>query len=346
MAKTFVTGVTGHIGGAVARELVKRGSEVVGLVRPGSDRRGIQDLDVQVVEGDVLDRASVDRAVLGAKVVIHCAANFAIWAKTEDEILRPAIEGTRNVLEAAACAGVRRVVHTSSAAAVGAASSADRLLNEEDWFDGPRVPYYQAKTRGERLARKLGAQLGIDVVTVCPTMVLGGGDYRLTPSQRVLLDLVNGTGVTVEGGTNVVSVEDVALGHVLAAEQGRPGARYLVGGDNISIVELGGLVEAVTGVRPKHLDLPKWAFKGMAAMMEIGANLSKKAPPMTRAAVDDVLGKYAWYDLSRSQAQLGLEPTPALLVVAEAIEWYCRMGWASRKVVEALEGVNSERAAA
>jgi len=331
MAKTLVTGATGHIGSMVVRELVNRGHRTVALVRHHSDRRGLEDVDVELVEGDVLDRASVDRAAAGTEIVIHCAANFAIWAKNESEILKPALEGTRNVLQAAARAGTRRVVHTSSAAAVGAAPSADRLLNEDDWFDDPRVPYYQAKTRSERLARKVASELELDLVTVCPTMVLGGNDYRLTPSQRVILDLVRGTGATVGGGTNIVSVEDVALGHVLAAEIGKPGARYLLGGDNISIVELGGLVEAITGVRPRHLDLPKWAFKGIAAFMEIGASLSRKPPHLTRAAVDDVLGKYAWYDLSRSQAQLGLESSPALHVVAEAIEWFGKMGWIDPK---------------
>jgi dihydroflavonol-4-reductase len=327
MTRAFVTGANGHIGASIVKELEGRGYEVSGLVRPGSDRRGLEGSALTIHEGDVLDAPSVARAMKGADVVFHCAASFALWARDPDEILRPALEGTRNVLEAAASAGVRRVVHTSSAAAVGASTSADRLLMEDDWFDDPRVPYYQAKTQSERLAVRLARERGIDLVTVCPTMVLGAGDYRLTPSQRVLLDLVNGKGVTVDGGTNVVSAADVAVGHVLAAERGRPFERYILGGDNLSIVEIGGLLEALTGVRPKHLRLPRWAFKGIAAVMELGAGIRHRAPAMTRAAVDDVLGKYAWYDLTRARAELGFEAAPAMLVIAEAIQWYGQMGW-------------------
>lgn len=327
MTNAIVTGANGHIGSNLVRELVRRGYRVSGLVRPGSDRRGLDGVDVEIFEGDVLDPVSVERALRGQEVVFHCAASFAIWSKDPDAILRPAIEGTRNVLEAAARAGVRRVVHTSSAASVGASSSADRLLNEDDWMDDPRVPYYQAKTRSERLARKLAQELQLDLVTVCPTMVLGPNDFRLTPSQKVLLDLVTGKSGTVDGGTNIVSVEDVALGHALAAEKAPSGGRYLLGGDNLTIVELGGLVAALTGHAPKHLGLPKWAFKGIAALMEFGAELRGTAPALTRAAVDDLLGKFACYDVTRARTQLGLEPKPALLVVAEAIEWFCTMGW-------------------
>lgn len=341
MTHAFVTGANGHIGSNIVRELLSRGHRVTALVRPGADLRGLAGLDVKLAEGDVLDRSGVERAMAGAELVFHAAANFSLWARTDDDILRPSLEGTKNVLLAAKSVGVRRVVHTSSAASVGASDTADRLMSADDWFDDPRVPYYQAKTRAERLARQLARDEGIDLVTVCPTLVLGPHDYRMTPSQRPVVDLVNGKGVTVDGGMNVIGVRDVAEGHVLAATKGRSFGRYILGGDNLTLSELGALLEVLVGVRPRHVRLPRWAFKGLAALMEVGASLGNQAPALTRAAVHDVLGKYAWYDVEPTRHELGLEPAPALLVLADALRWYAERGWLRADVVERLSDAAS-----
>jgi dihydroflavonol-4-reductase len=336
MSQAFVTGANGHIGSNIVRELLARDHEVTAFVRPTADRRSLSGLPIRIVEGDVLEAAGTERAMAGAELVFHAAANFSLWAKDDDEILRPSIEGTRNVLLAAKRVGARRVVYTSSAAAVGASETADRLLTAEDWSVDPRVPYYQAKVRGERLARDLAREEGVDLVTVCPTLVLGAHDYRMTPSQRPVVDLVNGKGVTVDGGMNVVSVRDVAEGHVLAATEGRSFGRYILGGDNMTVSELGSMIGVLTGVTPRHVRLPKWAFKGLAALLEIGAGIRNSAPLLTRAAVDDVLGKYAWYDTEPSRYELGLEPAPAMVVVAEALAWYAERGWLHPSIARRL----------
>jgi dihydroflavonol-4-reductase len=336
MSHAFVTGANGHIGSNIVRELLARGHEVTAFVRPSADLRSLDGLSVTIARGDVLDPVGVERAMARAELVFHAAANFSLWARTEDEVLRPSIDGTRNVLRAAKRVAARRVVYTSSAAAVGASETADRLLSSDDWSVDPRVPYYRAKVRGEELARELASETGVDLVTVCPTLVLGPHDYRMTPSQRPIVDLVSGRGVTVDGGMNIVGVRDVAEGHVLAATEGRSFGRYILGGDNMTISELGAIIAVLTGVKPRHVRLPKWAFKGLAALMEIGAGIRNAAPALTRAAVEDVLGKYAWYDTGASRHELGLEPAPAMMVVAEALQWYAERGWLPPDVAHRL----------
>lgn len=334
MAKVMVTGASGHIGSNVVRSLLAEGHRVVALVRPTSDRAGLEGLEVELATGDVLDRQSLAAAARGAEHVIHCAANFAIWAPDPAQIVAPAVDGTRNVIEIAAEAGVRRVVATSSSAAVGGSPSADQVRTEADWFEDPTVPYYRAKVEAERVAHEVGRDVGVEVVTLCPSLVLGPHDHRCTPSMKPILDIANGRGPTVDGGCGVVSVRDVARAHVLALTRGNAGERYLVSGDNCTLVELGRMVESLTGTHAKHLALPRWAFLTVAALMEAGAALTGRAPAMTRAAVRDVLGKFAWYDATKARTVLGLSPMPAEAVVRETVEWFLEKGWLDAKVAE------------
>lgn len=324
MERAIVTGANGHIGANLCRALLARGTRVVALVRAGSDRRGLEGVDVELVEGDVLDAASVRAAMEGCDTLFHCAAVFAIWAKDERTILRPAIEGTENVLRAAKEAGIRRTVLTSSVAAVGASESADRLLDADAWAPAPRVPYYVAKQRAERRAWELAAELDLWMVSMLPTMVLGPHDHRVTPSSKVVLDMLRGSGATVDGGMNVVDVRDVAEAHVRAAERGQRGQRYIVGSDNLTNRELGLLVERISGRKVKHIGAPRWVLSGIAGCMELGAAITGRPPSLTRAAVRDLVGHYAWYDLSKTKAHLELTPRGAEDVVRATAEWFTR----------------------
>jgi dihydroflavonol-4-reductase len=325
--RTLVTGASGHIGNHLVRELLARGHEVTALVRPTSDPRSLHDLRIRRVLGDVLEPASLAEAAEGAEVVFHAAANFSIWSKNPADILRPSIEGTRNVIAAAARAGAKRIVHTSSCVAMGFCERADApLRTERDWRGESHVDYYRAKTDGERAAVEAAREHALPIVTLCPTLVLGARDFRVTPSTRMLLDLANGSGPTVDGGANVVGAADVARAHVLAAERGRPGERYLVGGENLTLVRLGELVAACTGRAPKHVAAPRWVFHGLAAFAELGASISGKPPSLTRAAVRDVIGKYAWFDVSKAREELGFEAAPAAEVVRETIAWLAEQG--------------------
>lgn len=322
MKRAIVTGANGHIGANVVRALLARDLEVVAFVRPGSDRRGIEGLPVEVAEGDILAPETLGPAMEGCDALFHCAAVFALWAKDDASILRPAIEGTENVLRAAAAAGIRRAVVTSSVAAVGGSTSADQLLDAGHWAEGLTVPYYVAKQTAERRAFALADELGLELCTILPTLVLGPHDHRVTPSSRLVLDMLRGEGATVEGGGNVVDVRDVAEAHVLAFERGVPGERYIVGGENLTNRELGALVERVAGVKVKHLTLPRWLFSTVAGAMELGAAISGRPPMLTRAAVHDLFGRFAWYDTTKTRSRLGLEPRDAEAVIRATAEWF------------------------
>lgn len=323
--KVLLTGATGHIGANIARELLREGHEVVALVRAGSDRRGIEGLKLELVEGDILDPRSLERAARGVDAVIHAAAQFEVLGRAEP-ILRTAIEGTENVLHAAAVAGARRVVVTSSAAAVGASERADELRTEQDWFDAATVPYYQAKQQAERRAHALAKELGLQCISLLPTLVLGPEDYRVTPSMRPILDVATGKQPTFDGGLNVVSVHDVARAHVAALTRGEPGERYLIAGENLTLKELGALISDLVKRPVKHMPLPKWLVGVVAALGETVAGITKKPPALSRALVHDVYGKYAFVDGTKGRVAFSLEPVRAKEVVAETLAWFEQRG--------------------
>jgi dihydroflavonol-4-reductase len=343
--KVMLTGATGHIGSNVARELIAQGHEVVALVREKSSRKGIEGLAMKIVVGDVLDPASLAKACEGADAVIHCAAEFAIWAPDPTTISLPAVQGTENVLRAAATAGVKRVVVTSSAAAVGGSTRPNDLRTENDWFDDATVPYYRAKMEAERTAKRLSAELGLATIILLPTLVLGPNDHRITPSMRPVLDLANGKQPTVDGGMNVVSVRDVARAHVRALERGEPGERYLIAGDNVTVKDLGAMIAAYTGKVPAHMTLPKWAVRVAASVMEAGAALTGKAPGLTRAAVDDVLGKYAWVDGGKGRAAFDLHPMDARSVVEDTLRWFLESGKLEPRIADKVQAALQQSAA-
>lgn len=323
--KALVTGATGHIGSTLCRALREDGAEVVAFVRPSSNRRALDGLAVDVAEGDVLDRGALAAAAATCDVIFHAAALFEVSGRDAAAVQRVAVEGSRNAIAAGAAASAR-VVLVSSVAAAGMGDGPSALLDEDAWAADPTVPYYRAKLDGEREAERLATELGVDLVRVLPTLVLGPGDYRVTPSSRVLVDLLRGDGVTVDGGANVIDVRDLACGMVAAADRGRPGARYILGGENASIRELGAIVSRYSGKPIRHVALPRWAMTALAGAMELGAAVRGKTPPLTRALVHDVYGRYAWYDVARARNELGLTTRPLAETIRDAARFFETQG--------------------
>lgn len=324
MKRALVTGANGHIGSNLVRDLLSRGYEVVAFVREGSDLRGLDGLDVRLARGDVLDAASVASAMAGVDVVFHAAAPYLTWARKPEVIVRPAVEGTENVLRAAKAASVARVVVTSSCNAVG--FTRDSPLDETTWNERVSSPYLRAKRDQERRAHGLGAELDLDVVTVLPTAVLGPYDYRRTPTTAPFVDALTGKG-PVPFPMNLIDARDVARGHVLAAERGARGARYLLGGDNVDTSTLAALIERHTGKRPSEGLPPPWVLRAVATVAEAASALSGKAPPITRALLDDVDGGVPLFDCTRARNELGLAPRGAEDVVVATMQWAAEMGW-------------------
>lgn len=324
MKRALVTGASGHIGANLVRDLLQHGWKVNALVRPTSDTRGIDGTAADIKQGDVLDEASVLAAMEGCEVVFHAGAPYVVWAKDPETIVRPAVVGTENVLRAAKKRGVARVVVTSSCNAVG--FSREGRLDERSWNTRTSSPYVRAKNEQERRADALAKEFGLDIVKVLPTAVLGPLDYRKTPTTAPFVDALAGKG-PVPFPMNLIDVRDVARGHVLAAERGVRGERYLLGGDNVDVPTLASLIEKHTGKRPAEGLPPAWVLRTVATLAEAFAAISGKAPPITRALLDDADGGAPLFDCAKARDDLGLAPRGAEEVVTSSLAWAVEMGW-------------------
>lgn len=324
MSKTLVTGANGHIGSNLVRELEAHGYDVVALVREGADRRGLEGTKARVVTGDVLDAAGVARAVAGCTRVFHLAAPYVVWARDERTIVDPAVRGTENVLRAAKENDVARVVLTGSCNAVG--FTRGEPLDETTFREHAVSPYVRAKREQELRARELAESLGVDLVTVLPTSVLGPYDFRKTPTTAPFVDVARGKS-PVPFAMNLVDVRDVACGHRLAAEHGVSGSRYLLGGDNVDVETLATLIGARTGKKPATGLPPLWVLRVVGALSEAVSSLSGKPPLITRALLDDVAGGAPLFKIDKARTELGYAPRPADEVVAATIEWARTMRW-------------------
>ena len=330
--RALVTGANGLIGANLVRELIAQGTEVRAMTRVASDARAIEGLVVERVTGDVLDApATLVPLCSGCDVVFHTAAQFT-YAGGEDELEHTAVTGTRNGVEAAALAGVRRVVVTSSSVVFGSSSTAtvrDETAQPDDDFVEP--PYVMSKIRQDDLAAKLGRKLGIEMVFVCPTMSVGPHATTLGPSNGVIVAYLNDPlRMTYPGGCNIVSVRDVARGHWLAAVCGTPGEHYLLGAENLTWAEIHATVAVLCGVDAPRVEINHTAAYLAATYEELRARLQGRAALTTRHQAR-MIGRYYWYSHAKA-ARLGYAPMPARAALAEACAWLAASPHVSREV--------------
>jgi dihydroflavonol-4-reductase len=326
MSRVLVTGASGHIGTNTVRILAGRDYEVIPFVRRTSDLRGIEKLGLNYRYGDVRDYESVVTAVEGCDAVVHHAAVYKVWAKDpQKEIIEPGLIGTQNILKACAKAGVHRLVYTSSIAAVGSSANPNDLRTEADWLGDAKNPYLVEKVEGEREAARLSEELGVPTIRILPAGVLGAYDYRMTPTTRMICDMVNGKGVTFQGGNNFVDVRDVADAHVSAIDRGEPGKRYIVGGDNIVNKDLGELIFSITGSKPMNVPGNRFVVT-MAGLQGLAARLVGAEPFVTRDTASIFVGRYQYYDCAAAKSALGFNPRPAGEVIENAIRWLLYIG--------------------
>lgn len=334
-ALALVTGGTGIVGANTVRALLDAEHKVRVMVRPESDRRGLQDLPVEMVEGDVLDAPSVAEAMRGCYWVFHCAASFTYGKLNESAQTELAVQGTINVIRAAKSAGVRRVVVTSSSVTMGS-SSTRRVQNEDSVFlEAQPSAYTLSKVRQELAAFEVGSKLGVEVIAVCPTLVMGEYDYRLGPSNGNLVNYLNDPmRCTFLGGCNVVTGHDVGRAHVTAARHGVAGSRYLAGGDNIDWKTLHRTVSELTGSFGPSVVLNHTAAYIAAAAIEAAARLGGRKPSATRDEAQ-MACRFYWYDSSRLAA-LNWRATSSRQVLAEGVAWVLARGFVSDSVVASL----------
>lgn len=322
----LVTGATGFIGSAIARELLKEGEAVKVLIRKNSDTRNIDTLDVERVYGDIRDTESMKKALKDCDTLYLTAAYFAHWAPDPKALYEVNVGGTKASLKAALEAGVEKVVYTSTNNAI--AASGPVPANEEKAFNywEARDHYSMSKYIAENEAR-IFITRGLPVVIVNPTLVIGTYDRKPTPSGQMIIDVVNQKMPGyIDGGVNIIDVEDVARGHILAAQKGRVGERYLLGNRNITVHDYLKLIADIAGVKPPALKLPYHLALAFGHLFELGALLTKKPPIVTASEVR--IGRMTeWYDCSKAVHELGLPQTPIDTTIRKALNWFRENGY-------------------
>jgi dihydroflavonol-4-reductase len=324
----LVTGATGFVGANVVRELLRDGASVRALARPGGDRRALAGLTLEIVEGDLLDSASLRRAVAGARTVYHVAADYRLWARDTRPLFRTNVDGTRAVLTAVGEAGATRIVYTSSVGALGIPKDGSPGTESTPVSLADMVgPYKQSKFLGEQVAIELAGQ-GLPVVIVNPSAPIGPWDVKPTPTGQMIVDFMRGRMMaTVDTGLNLVHVRDVARGHLLAASRGRFGEKYILGNTNVSLAELGRLLAPITGRRPPRFRVPYAVAWTTAAALE-GVSLVTRRPPKVPLTAVRMARKRMYFSSAKAVRELGLPQTDVKEALADAVEWFSAHGYA------------------
>ena len=319
----LVTGATGFVGSAVVRALLARGQAVRVLVRRGSDRANLAGLDVTVAEGDLTDPASLARAVAGCRYLFHVAADYRIWVPDPAAMLRANVDGTIALMQAALGAGVARIVYCSSVAALGLTNDGSPADETTPVVEANVVGIYKkSKFRAEQAVLGLVRDAKLPAVIVNPAAPIGPRDIKPTPTGKMIADAASGRmPAYVDTGLNVVHVDDVARGHLLALEHGRIGERYILGGENLTLAQLLAMVAAQVGRKPPRIKLAREVLWPLALACEGIARLTGRDPLVTRDHLR-MARKLMFFSSAKAIAELGYQPRPATEAIADAIAWF------------------------
>ena len=320
--KVLLTGATGFVGGAVARALVHRGIEVRVMARAGADLQNLKGLTVERVKGDLLDQASLHRALTGCRQLYHIAAHYALWAKDPSIFYDVNVTGTKTLLEAARDVGTERIVYCSTIGAIGIPPEGGLGTEETPVvFEQMAGHYKRSKYLAEQEVLKL-AKAGLPVVIVNPSAPVGIGDVKPTPTGQVIVDFMKGRmPAYIETGMNIVDVDDVAIGHLLAMEKGRIGERYILGSANLMLREVFEILSRLTGINAPSIKLPRLAILPLAYLNLWMANITGHPPRIPLEGVK--MAKYKMhYDCSKAIRELGFPQTPPEVALEKAVRWF------------------------
>jgi dihydroflavonol-4-reductase len=327
MPDALVTGATGFVGANVVRELLRDGRTVRVLVRPSSDRRTIEGLPLDVCEGDLLDPASLARAVVGIRQVYHVAADYRLWAPDPGALYRTNVEGTRSVLSACARTGPDRIVYTSTVGALGIPKGGGPGTEATPVTLADMIgPYKRSKFLAEQVALEWAGR-GLPIVIVNPSAPIGPWDVKPTPTGQLVVDFLRGRMFgTLDTGLNLVHVRDVARGHLLAAERGRPGEKYILGNRDLSLSTIFAMLAELTGRPAPRLQIP-YALAWCGALgLEAAARLSGRPPRASLTAVR-MAKKRMFFSAAKAVRELGLPQTPVEIALRDAVEWFVAGGY-------------------
>lgn len=329
--KALVTGGTGFVGSHLVRRLLERGAEVRCLVRASSRLDNLKDLPVEFANGDLRDSDSLRRAMRGASVVYHCAADYRLWCADPREMYESNVNGSRNIMQAAFDESVERVVYTSTVGALGLNGDA-RPANEETpvTIDDMIGHYKRSKYMAEAEVRSWAAR-GLPVVIVNPSTPVGELDIKPTPTGKIIVDFLKGKMFGyVDTGMNLIDVRDCAEGHVLAAERGRIGERYILGGFNLTLKEMFDSLARVTRVRSPKTRVPHWVAESYARLENFWSiNIARRAPEVPLESVRMSRHKM-WFDSAKAVTELGLPQNSIERALARAVEWFQEHGYTNR----------------
>jgi dihydroflavonol-4-reductase len=332
---TLVTGAAGFLGSHVARQLVASGETVRVLLRASSSNRAIADLPLEYVTGDLRDKASLQRAAAGMQRIFHVAADYRLWAKNKQDIYDSNVGGTRNLLEAAKQAGVEKFIYTSTVATIA--------------VDRPELPteatnakleemvghYKRSKWQAEEEVRS-AARAGFPALIAMPTTPVGPWDWKPTPTGKIILDFLNGKMPGyVETGLNFVGVEDCAAGHLLVAEKGKIGERYLLGAENLTLKGLLDVLAKITGLAAPKLKIPHGLALGVAYASTAFSRLMGREPGIPVEGVK-IARHMMFVDCARARRELGFKPAPVAAALERAVSWYETNGYVKSSRVKKL----------
>jgi dihydroflavonol-4-reductase len=326
--KAFVTGSTGFLGSHVARALLGRGAELRLLTRASSRLNNIADLNAERAVGDLRDLESLKRGMAGCEVVFHVAADYRLWAVNGREIYDSNVEGTRNILNAAKEAGVRRVVYTSSVATMGFGNNG-RMTDEATpvTLSNMISDYKRSKFMAEQLVIE-AAHGGQNVVMVNPTTPIGERDIKPTPTGRIVVDFLKRKfPAYVDTGLNLLDVRDCAEGHLLALEKARPGERYILGGENLTLKQILDKLAAITGLPSPKIELP-YAVAYITGVVDtlVTGKIRKREPRVTLDAVR--MGrKKMFVSSAKAERELGWRAGPVDDALRRAVDWFRDNGY-------------------
>jgi dihydroflavonol-4-reductase len=326
--RVLVTGASGFVGSAVARKLLDRGFSVRALVRPTSPRFHLEGLDLDYAVGDLRDAATVRPAMAGIRYVFHVAADYRLWARDRNEILRNNLDSTRIVMEEALRAGVERIVYTSSVATLAVRRDGTSVDETFPLDEAKAIGVYKrSKVAAERLVERMIAEHKLPAVIVNPSTPIGPRDVKPTPTGRIIVEAARGRmPAFVDTGLNLVHVDDVADGHLAALDRGKIGERYILGGQNVHLSQMLGTIATLLGRRPPRIKMPRAPIVPLALAAETIARFTGREPLVTMDALR--MSKYQmFFTAAKAERDLGLKARPFTEALADAIAWFRGAGY-------------------
>jgi dihydroflavonol-4-reductase len=326
--RVLITGGSGFVGSALVRSFLAAGYAVRALVRASSPRDNLAGLEIECVEGDICDASSVARAMEGARYLVHAAADYRLWARNAQALVRTNVEGTRTVMRAAVAAGVERVVYTSSVATLAPRADGEPADETQRLAESAAIgPYKRSKVAAERLVEEMLGSVALPAVIVHPSAPVGPRDIRPTPTGRMIVAAASGgMPAFVDTGLNLVHVDDVASGHVAALERGAVGERYILGGDNVLLAQILAEIASIVGRPPPRLKLPRAPLYPVAAAAQMLALATGREPLLSLDGLR-MSKRRMFFTSAKAQRELGFRARPHVEGLRDALDWFRNAGY-------------------